>query len=188
MCLAGATLGRISNPRRCFFVAGSAGVLAAGRVACSGALIRGLKSVGRFGFLQVSTYIPRIEIDDSAPRGTKFNDRHVREGCLNTLSTETSTREAWRSSNEYRISKSSPEKAFGRAFRNKTEISESRGATDDHDAICKGEIWDEEFAAFANRKPTQSSTTLTTIPAALDALQAVASKGQILHVERIPAR
>lgn len=139
------------------------------------------------------SYIPTTGID-SATRGMKFNDGHIQEDCLNTLSAETSTPGAWRASNGCIISKSFPEKsedlrkAFGRAVRNKMETSESRGATDDHDAICKGEIWDEEFAAFAKRKPTQSSTTTSNVPAALAALQAAASKGQILHVETIPAR
>lgn len=69
-----------------------------------------------------------------------------------------------------------------RDVKNSTETSESKG-TDD---ICQEE---KEFATFADRDPTQSPAALNlNITAALNALEEVASKGQILHVEKVHAR
>lgn len=80
-------------------------------------------------------------------------------------------------------------KTVVRDVKNCTETSESKGAIHNRDDICQEEIWEEEFATFVNRNPTQSSTAVQLkITAALNALEEVASKGQILHVEKIPAR
>lgn len=62
------------------------------------------------------------------------------------------------------------------------------GASDDHVVPCKGDLWNDEFAAFANMKPKQSTSTTSNVPATVDALKAVASKGQIMHIETIPPR
>jgi len=80
-------------------------------------------------------------------------------------------------------------KTVVRDVKNSTETSESKGAIHGLDNICQEEIWEEEFAAFADRNITQSSTAAQlNMTAALKALEEVASKGQILHVEKIPAR
>ena len=102
-----------------------------------------------------------------------------------TLIIETPTREAKKAWNGNTSLISFPVKSDD--LRHNTQTSESIGSTYDRDDICKGEIFDEEFAAF--RKPAQSSTTMQpSVSAALNALHLAASKGQILHIEKIPAR
>lgn len=61
------------------------------------------------------------------------------------------------------------------------------------DEIDEENLWEEEFVLFANRKPKGLSVNVLqpgqpNVIAALEALKAVASKGQILHIEKLPAR
>lgn len=61
------------------------------------------------------------------------------------------------------------------------------------DEIDEENLWEEEFLLFANRKPKGLSVNVLqpgqpNVIGALEALKAVASKGQILHIEKLPAR
>lgn len=87
------------------------------------------------------------------------------------------------------LGKKRTRKAVVREVKNSTETSESKGSIHGRDDICKEAAWEDEFSIFANRKSTQSLTTMqVNFTAAMNALEDVASKGQILHVEKIPAR
>ena len=87
------------------------------------------------------------------------------------------------------LGKKRTRKAVVRDVKNSTETSERKGTMHGHDEICKEETWEEDFAAFANRSPTESLTAMPlNFTAALNALEEVASKGQILHVEKISSR
>lgn len=58
------------------------------------------------------------------------------------------------------------------------------------DEIDEENLWEEEFVLFANRKPKVNvlQPRQPNVIAALEALKVVASKGQILHIEKLPAR
>ncbi|KAG0622636.1 hypothetical protein M758_3G112500 [Ceratodon purpureus] len=80
-------------------------------------------------------------------------------------------------------------KAVVRDVKNSTDTTKGKGAMLGHDDICKEEVWEEDFAAFATRNSSELSAAMQLkFTAALSALDEVASKGQILHVEKIPSR
>lgn len=139
----------------------------------------------------------RIESSNS---GMGVNGGLKREGCHNTLDVDSSIQGIRGALNGNTSSKTLFEKTGGsrvkktgkvavREVINSTETSEIKSATYDHDDICKEEMWEEEFASFASRQSTQSSSAVqSNVTSALHALEEVASKGQILHIEKIPAR
>lgn len=132
--------------------------------------------------------------DSNPHKAEEINDGYNREG-FNTMSIDRPARGARIASNGITSLSPFPEKSgdlrhdFESDVRNNTATSEIKGVPYVHADIGKGEIWDEEFSAFANRKNVASSpTTQRGVTAAMNALKVAASKGQLLHVEKIPAR
>lgn len=144
-------------------------------------------------------YKPTVGII-SASTVMKIKDEHKSEGCLNYKNSGTPSQGLRRAlsgnvNSSPLVEKSEDSgkkrtrKTVVRDVKNSTETSGRKGAIHGRDGICKEEVWEEEFAAFATRISTQSSTAAQlNVTAALNALEEVASKGQILHVEKIPAR